>query len=252
MGAIRRAVRHLIGRLNKQSIQELIPEVTPAEERVISRSLGISMTSPERIWANLVAIKYLAENRIPGDLVEFGVWRGGGLFSMLEGLSIYEPDSLRQVIGFDTFSGMTAPSVQDREISSGEQATELLRRHQNRKDSSVVWAIGSLQDVSENLRQAKLQSNLKLIEGDVALTLQGSGITQIALARLDTDWYESTKLELEFTWPRLSVGGVLIIDDYGHWDGAKLAFDEFIHDLPQRPLIHRIDYTARLVIKRAN
>lgn len=96
---------------------------------------------------------------------------------MLEGLSIYEPESRRQVFGFDTFSGMTSPSVQDREISSGEPAIELLRRHQNRKESSVVWAIGSLQDVNENLREAQLQSNLKLIEGDVAITPEGSGIS---------------------------------------------------------------------------
>lgn len=78
MGAVLAAVRHLTGRLNKQSIRELIPEATPAEEKLISRALSMSMTSPERIWANLNAIKYMAENRIPGDLVEFGVWRGGG------------------------------------------------------------------------------------------------------------------------------------------------------------------------------
>lgn len=235
--------------LLKPKIETLIPEVSNSEKRIIARSLEISMTSPERIWANLSAVRYLSENGIPGDLVEFGVWRGGGIFSLLEGLEIYEPFSTRQVFGFDTFSGMTTPTFRDKEISTGEQASVLLHKDRNSKGSSSVWAIGTLQDVNDNLRDSKNRNHLRLVEGDVADTLQTSGITQIAFARLDTDWYESTKLELAFTWPLLSIGGVLIIDDYGHWAGAKKAFDEFIADLPIRPLVHRIDYTARMVIK---
>jgi hypothetical protein len=69
---------------------------------------------------------------------------------------------------------------------------------------------------------------------------------RIAILRLDTDWYVSTKHELEWLWPRLSSGGVLIIDDYGHFTGARKAVDEFFGG---QTFLFRIDYTGRLVTK---
>ena len=71
----------------------------------------------------------------------------------------------------------------------------------------------------------------------------------IALLRLDTDWYESTKHELEHLYPLLVSGGVIIIDDYGHWKGAKKAVDEYIKDNNLPLLLNRIDYTGRIGIK---
>ena len=65
--------------------------------------------------------------------------------------------------------------------------------------------------------------------------------------RLDTDFYESTKIELEVLYKKLSIGGVLIIDDYGNWLGAKKAVDEFFDK--QKPWLHYIDRTCRLLIK---
>jgi hypothetical protein len=67
--------------------------------------------------------------------------------------------------------------------------------------------------------------------------------------RLDTDWYESTKHELVHQYPKLSVGGVLIIDDYGHWQGARQAVDEYFNDNRLPILLNRIDYTGRIAIK---
>jgi hypothetical protein len=72
----------------------------------------------------------------------------------------------------------------------------------------------------------------------------------IALLRLDTDWYESTKHELIHLFPRLSAGGILIIDDYGHWAGARQAVDEYFAGLPEKYFFHRIDYSGRLIVKR--
>src|SRR5437867_1862945 len=74
---------------------------------------------------------------------------------------------------------------------------------------------------------------------------------RIALLRLDTDWYESTKHELEHLYPRLAPHGVLIIDDYGHWVGAKQAVDEYFATQKLKPFLNRLDYTGRLVIKPA-
>jgi hypothetical protein len=90
---------------------------------------------------------------------------------------------------------------------------------------------------------------IHLIKGKVEDTVPGAAPTKIALLRLDTDWYESTRHELEHLFPRLSPGGVIIIDDYGHWQGARRATDEFLaqHNIPL--LLNRIDYTARIGVK---
>ena len=69
------------------------------------------------------------------------------------------------------------------------------------------------------------------------------------MLRLDTDWYESTKHELEHLFPLLSPGGALIIDDYGHWDGARRAVDEYFSASGRRVLLSRIDYTGRMTLK---
>ena len=65
--------------------------------------------------------------------------------------------------------------------------------------------------------------------------------------RLDTDWYESTRHELTHLYPRLVVGGVLIIDDYGHWESARKAVDEYVENT--RILLNRIDYSGRIGVK---
>jgi len=72
---------------------------------------------------------------------------------------------------------------------------------------------------------------------------------KIALLRLDTDWYESTAHELKHLYPLLVPGGVIIIDDYGHWEGARKAVDEYITAEKLPLLLNRIDYTGRIGIK---
>jgi hypothetical protein len=80
-------------------------------------------------------------------------------------------------------------------------------------------------------------------------TIPGNMPKKIALLRLDTDWYESTKHELTHLFPLLQSNGVLIIDDYGHWEGARKAVNEYISDKHIRILLNRIDYTGRIAIK---
>ncbi|MFN4149649.1 MAG: TylF/MycF/NovP-related O-methyltransferase, partial [Candidatus Sericytochromatia bacterium] len=72
---------------------------------------------------------------------------------------------------------------------------------------------------------------------------------KISLLRLDTDWFESTYHELKYLFPLLSKNGVLIIDDYGHWKGAKEAVDKYIKEENITILLNRIDYTGRIGIK---
>jgi hypothetical protein len=87
------------------------------------------------------------------------------------------------------------------------------------------------------------------VKGKVEETLPAHAPDRISLLRLDTDWYESTYHELTHLYPRLTVGGVLIIDDYGHWAGARRAVDDFIGKNKLRLLLNRVDYTGRICVK---
>jgi O-methyltransferase len=113
-----------------------------------------------------------------------------------------------------------------------------------------LWCIASLDDVRANLLSTGYPANqIHFVPGKVEQTIPKTLPERLALLRLDTDWYESTKHELEHLYPRLSNDGVLIIDDYGHWRGAREAVDEFFLR-SRHPLLHRLDYTGRLMLKR--
>jgi hypothetical protein len=87
-----------------------------------------------------------------------------------------------------------------------------------------------------------------LIAGKVEETLPEHAPESIALLRLDTDWYESTRHELEHLFPRVVAGGVLLLDDYGHWKGSRKAVDEYFAAQGITMLLNRVDYTGRLGI----
>jgi hypothetical protein len=86
------------------------------------------------------------------------------------------------------------------------------------------------------------------IKGLVEETVPDQAPARIALLRLDTDWYRSTLHELDHLFHRISPGGVLIVDDYGHWRGAKEAVDEFFSGSGVHLLLNRIDYTGRIAV----
>ena len=94
------------------------------------------------------------------------------------------------------------------------------------------------------------EENIIYIKGKIEETLPGYIPGKISILRLDTDWYESTKHELEHLYPILSPGGVLIIDDYGHFAGARKAVDEYFSGLEKPPYMSRIDYSGRIIIKK--
>lgn len=93
------------------------------------------------------------------------------------------------------------------------------------------------------------KEKINFVKGLVEETIPQTQINKIAILRLDTDWYSSTKFELEHLYPKLVKGGVLIIDDYGHWEGCKKAVDEYFTNNNIPIFMMRIDYTGRLIIK---
>ena len=114
-----------------------------------------------------------------------------------------------------------------------------------------MWAYSPIKEVKENMQKTGYPvDKLNYIIGKVEETLKNTRPDKIALLRLDTDWYESTKIELEMLYPLIVQDGVLIIDDYGHFSGAKKAVDEYFMTINRPPLFNRIDYTGRLIIKK--
>jgi len=207
----------------------------------------LTMTSRERVEALVRAVEYLAENDIAGDFVECGVWKGGSIFAMMLTLQRFN-DRSRRIWAYDTFAGMTAPAALDISIY-GESAAETYSEHTTK---GQPWFAVSRATVEKNIAQSGYpMQNVRLVEGDIQTTLRRDVPSSIALLRLDTDWYDSTLLELQILYPRLVQGGVMIIDDYGHWKGAKRAVDEYFSKRTHRPLLQRIDYTGRLVLKCA-
>lgn len=157
-------------------------------------------------------------------------------------------DTSRDVYLFDTFEGMSAPSERDK-VASGESAAEILAKTK-RKEGPGIWCIAGLEDVQRNIGSTGYpEAKTHFVQGKVEDTLPERAPEEIALLRLDTDWYESTRHELVHLYPRLVKRGVLIIDDYGHWAGARQAVDEYLSALSFRPLLTRLDYTGRLLVK---
>jgi hypothetical protein len=143
---------------------------------------------------------------------------------------------------------MTEPSAND--VSSpydGYSMHERFRRIQGKGDQ---WAGVPAAEVRAALLGTGYPADrIHLVEGKVEDTLPEHAPERLALLRLDTDWYESTRHELQHLYPRLSPHGVLIIDDYGHWEGARKAVDEYFAASREPVFLHRVDYTARLVVK---
>lgn len=209
-----------------------------------------TMTSTERLYALFKAVEYVARSGIPGDLVECGVWRGGSVMMMALALERFGGVG-RRLYCFDTFTGMPPPDPRDVHGKSGVPAAELLAMADKAAERSV-WAIAPLDVVRGNLASTGYPPELiTYCEGKVEDTLPEFAPEEIALLRLDTDWYESTRHELVHLYPRLAAGGVLIIDDYGYWRGARQATDEYFLQTRHKMLLNRIDNTGRIGIKPA-
>ncbi len=210
------------------------------------RVKGFTMTSIERAYSLYTSVKYLNRRRVPGAFVECGVWRGGSAMAILLS-NLSEGITDRSLYLYDTFDGMTPATEVDVSVT-GVHGGHYLEGTQKSKND-VIWAFAPLEDVKKNVRSTHYpEGKVFYIQGPVEVTLRQAENTPslIALLRLDTDWYESTKFELEVLYDRVAPGGCIIIDDYGHWEGAKKAVDEFFADKPV--LMHRIDYTGRLII----
>jgi O-methyltransferase len=243
------ALRHLVRRPVRRALHGLGYEIAPmrppwpadfreADIALYREVAPYTMTTPEAIYALAEAVRYLAANEIPGAIVECGVWKGGSMMAVARTLLELARTDVDLYL-FDTFEGMTEPTGRDIHWT-GESAEELLAREA--KQDSILRARAPLEQVRRAMGSVGYPAHkIHFVKGRVEVTIPDQAPDLIALLRLDTDWYESTKHELVHLYPQLAPGGVLILDDYTWWRGAGEATDEYLRDKRPAPLLVRID-----------
>ncbi len=175
-------------------------------------------------------LEYIRLNNIPGDFIECGVWKGGVILGIMEYL-YYNNMTDRKVWLYDTFNGLTEPKENDYEINGNHTKTKREWEYRKINESTNSWCYSPLEEVQNNLSKSKFpKENVIYVIGDICETLKDKQNVpdEISLLRLDTDWYESTKIELDVLYPKVADKGVVIVDDYSYWNGSRKAVDESI------------------------
>lgn len=232
--------------VRKSKLQPVNNSDIEADKKFLSyyeRIKPFTLVSIERCYALYQSVNYILKNNIPGDMVECGVWKGGSC--MLMALMLKDAViSDRKIFLYDTFEGMTEPGDLD-----GEE--EKKQWEEGRVSETLnTMCYAPLEEVKANLRTTGFPENrIIYIKGKVEDTIPGTMPSSISLLRLDTDWYESTRHELQHLYPMIASKGVLIVDDYGAWQGARKAVDEYFERNNPGVLINRVDYTGRLLVK---
>jgi len=237
-------------RLKVESLSEqsnIYSDFSKQDITILNTVKPYTMTSPERIKVLLDAVKYVVDNDLEGDYVECGVWKGGSTLAVASLLHSLKKED-KQLWLYDTFEGMSEPTDVDQDLQ-GRKAKDRLNKED--KKTSWVWAYSGLEEVKKTMCLSNYPtSKITYVKGKVEDTLlKDKQPEKIAILRLDTDWYESTKIELELLFPKVVKGGIVIIDDYGHWKGSKKAVDEYIKENNLTVFLSRIDYTGRLIVK---
>lgn len=248
--SFRRVVRSTgfdLVRCRRDDQVDISPDYDETLVETIRQVRPFTQTSPSRIASLCDATRYIVRAQIPGDIVECGVWRGGSMMAVARTL-LEIGDTARELFLYDTFEGMPQPGEKDITYS-GTSASTLM--HQSRKDDpSSIWCYAPLETVKHMVYAIGYpREKIHFVQGKVEETIPHIVPERVALLRLDTDWYDSTRHELIHLFPRLTRGGVLIVDDYGHWQGARRAVDDYLVESGAKLFLNRIDYTGRIALK---
>ena len=212
---------------------------------------GWTMTSLAQRFLLQASLRHVVKANIPGSFVEVGVWRGGML--QLAAKTLQRLDDFRDIHAIDTFEGMTPPTARDRVLGGGPSAEQLMLaepRQTKKKEQWTVWCDSPLQDVQDGMRSTGYPENLaKFWHGSVTDRTDFSELAPIAVLRIDVDWFDATLHSLVHLFPSLSPGGVLLLDDYDHWQGAREAIDEYFADSPSFLVPVSFPPSGRLLVK---
>jgi hypothetical protein len=207
---------------------------------------NFTMISVERGYNVYKSVEYICKNSVAGDFAECGVWKGGACMIMAYSLLSFGKRG-KKIIMYDTFEGMPEPSKEDCIAWTGENMKKRWQKN-IKTNGEALWS-ADIDEVEKNIFSTGYPKELiELVKGDIVVTLDKKTPKELSILRLDTDWYKSTKKELEILYPLLNRKGVLIIDDYGHFTGAKKAVDEYFAE-KNRIFLSRIDYTGRVGVK---
>lgn len=210
------------------------PQVFTEEEKATFLEVTpYTMTDKIRVLALIHAVRYVVQYDLPGSIVECGVWKGGSMMAIartLLNLGIND----RDLYLYDTFEGMSAPTDED-VFYDNTDAKEQYESSKFEDREGSDWCYSPLDEVKRNVESVGYPpERIHYIKGKVEDTLPENGVDEIALLRLDTDWYQSTLAEMNILYPNLVSGGVLILDDYYTWQGSKQAVDEYVKEKKER------------------
>jgi hypothetical protein len=213
-------------------IREGVAAVSPSRFASLYRRVKpLTMCSYARLLALHRAVLYVERNDIPGDIVECGVAHGGSAAMMALTLN----GQSRRLWMFDTFDGLPEPSRENPDYRIALLYSGAFRA----SDNEVRSSFGKL----------GISDNITIVPGLFQDTLPACGIKSIAILHVDGDWYESVKTTLENLYDRVSCGGIIQLDDYGHWAGARRAVDEFISSRNITQPLRYIDFSGRQLVK---
>ncbi|MBZ5679983.1 MAG: TylF/MycF family methyltransferase [Acidobacteriia bacterium] len=211
--------------------------VSPFEFSVLFREVQpYTMCSSARLRGLYRAVRYVAENRVPGDLVECGSAKGGS--AALMALTSRRLGENRRIWLFDTFEGLPAPTSDDPDYKIASLFTG--------------DCVGTLDEVQKLFGRLHLAEDARFVKGLFQETLHRTQIPTIAVLHIDGDWYESVKVCLDELYDKVTPGGVIQFDDYGYWQGARRAVDEFFERRGITPTLQRLDFSGRSLIKSAD
>lgn len=238
---------------NKMAESFIDPDMEADAVELIKFALPYTMTYVQRMYALYQAVKFIEQNNIEGDIVECGVWKGGSCMLVAKMLAQLGKTN-RKIYMYDTFEGMVRPTDKDVEVrDSGVYAKDIYKSMKDKNEfyaGTKNWAESPLDEVKANMEKTGYpMQNIIFVQGKVEDTIPTNHPQKIALLRLDTDWFDSTWCEMNYLYPKLAEKGVLIIDDYGHWQGAKDAVDKYFQENNINLLLNKIDYSGRLAIK---
>jgi O-methyltransferase len=258
--SLRSSVKKIIAKsgweLVKSSVLESIRNGAPSGNVVsyaetFSKVKDYTMTTSHRIVAICNAIDYLTENNIEGDIVGCGIWRGGVIMAGIDTLQ-NSGDTDREFFLYDTFEGMTTPGHQydikrGGHSAVGKNAEEL---YKNATTDDFVFCYSSLDEVKGNIGSLEYPpEKIHYIKGMVEDTIPQTLPGKIALLYFSIGFYKSVLHALEHLYPLLVPGGVIVISDYGDWEGTQKAVDEYIKTTKSRLLLNRIDNSGRIGVK---
>ncbi|WP_186456947.1 TylF/MycF/NovP-related O-methyltransferase [Sphingomonas suaedae] len=241
---LKKAVKAVVGHPSVEPV-DLIPELTDADQAIIERVRPFTLTSPEKLWSLIQSVRYVSARQIPGDFVELGVWRGGS--SMAAALALKEIGDHRRMWLYDTYEGMSEPTELDRKTRSGAPPA-MEKWQQTRIGDGSDWCRAGIDDVTANMTSTGYPGEIRYVVGKAEETLEREVPETISVLRIDTDWHAPTKAAMDILYDRLSPGGILILDDYGSWEGARVAVDDYFRGKAPM-LMHRLDRGGRLIMK---